>query len=197
MKTMLTEAMRQTFDSEYVTESLRGIPISIEFPEERQSYPGIWVDFEPTGDLQVAGIDHAEYEVDGTSGLARRFTRWRCTGFAAYTVVALTSRERDALFDEVVRVFAFGPEAPSTSDYRRVIETNDLIALNMDFAVIGQRGLTSSPGTPWGSDEIVYEGTVAVAVIGEFVSDATTATLAKVTSILVTDLAEGQIDPAP
>ena len=110
-KTLLVTALRATFDGDFIDERYRNINIGIEYPEERQDYPGIWVDFEPIGELEHAGIDHTEYSLSD-SGSTYAHTRWRYQGYATFTVVAMTSRERDGLFDEVIRTFAFGTEHP-------------------------------------------------------------------------------------
>lgn len=194
-KTMLVDALRQTFDGDYVREWVRGLRVSIEFPEERQDYPSVWVDFEPIGDLEVVGIDHAEYALGG-GGTARRYTRWRFQGYATYTAAALTSLERDRIYDELVRVFAFGSEHTSTQAFRRAIEDHPLIAANMDFGTIGQRGHAASPGTPWQTDEIIYEGTLSMNLIGEFINDSLTGDLVPIESIQVTPLRQGEPDPS-
>lgn len=134
-------------------------------------YPGVWVDFNPRGDLQIAGIAHAEYAEDENTGLGRKFTRWIFQGEATFTVVALTNRERDRLFDELVRIIAFGREHPETSEFRDYIESHEFIAMHPNFDNMGQRGFNASPGTPWGSNDVIYEGEVALALQGEFYSD--------------------------
>lgn len=194
LKTLLTDAMRRTFDGDYLNEQFRDLHVSIEFPDDRQHYPGLWVDYEPSGELERMGIGH--YEYDGST-TGRRYTRWKFQGHATYTIAALTSLERDLLYDEVVRVMAFGNEAESTSEFRAYIESNDLIACNFDFDQIDTRGSAASPGTPWGTDEIIYEITVAMEVIGEFVSDSMSATLLPLSAIetLAFTLREG--DPSP
>jgi len=185
-------AMKNTFDGDYIDARFRDITIGIDYPEARQGYPAIWCDFEPVGALERVGIGHVEHRVEG--GLGQAFTRYRFQGFATYTAIALSKRERDALFDEMVRVFAFGDESMVTRPFRETIEDNDLIAVNMDFGTVDQRGFAASPGTPWGTDEIVYEATIAMDVIGEFIADPTTATLVPITEIRVTDLREGEAD---
>ena len=168
-KTILTEAMRRAFDGAHPVPDFRDIHISIEFPIERQNYPGIWVDFEPSGPLRTAGIGHAEYAVV-EGGLEVRHRRWRFQGYASYTVAALSSLERDRLLDEVARVFAASDASLQGVAYRDFIEANPLIAMNIDFDEIEQRGYSSAPGTPWGTDDAVYEGTLAMEVVGEFVT---------------------------
>ena len=56
IKTMLVDAIKNTFDANYPEEDFRGIHASIEYPVDKMSYPGIWVDFTDTGSLQIAGI---------------------------------------------------------------------------------------------------------------------------------------------
>lgn len=195
LKAMATHAMEKTLDVDYPVERFRGVHVSIEFPDDRQHYPGIWVDFEPTGEMERAGIGHFEYEGGADGG--RRYTRWRFQGYLTYTAVGMTSLERDMLLDELIRIIAFGEENPATNEFRALMEDNDLIACNIDFDQVGLRGSTQSPGTPWGTEEMIYEATVAIEVIGEFVSDTVSATLLPLGSIAVTAYSDQESDPDP
>ena len=197
LKTMLTIALRKTFDADYLVERFRGLHISIEFPDDRQHYPGVWVDFEPMGEMERIGIGH--YEVEGTPEGGRRFTRWKFQGYVTYTVAALSSLERDLLLDELIRVFAFGDENESTSEYRALIEDNEMLAMNIDFDQVAMRGSATAQGTPWGTEEMIYEATIALEVLGEFMADSVDATLLPLTGIVVVNPytpAEGDPDPS-
>src|SRR5690606_15451698 len=170
LKTLLVTAVQDTFDSAYPVQEFRGIPVSIEYPMRQQDYPGIWVDYAPRQSLQVAGIGHIEYaEDDGEA--ARSFTRWAFAGEASFTLVALTSWERDRLHDEMVRVLAFGRENPGTARFRQTIEDNEWIGLTLDWDNISVRGMNQTVGTPWQTDDLIYETEIAMACRGEFVSD--------------------------
>jgi hypothetical protein len=182
---MLVHAWRQTFDEIYPVEAFRGLHVDIEYPIEPQNYPGIWVDYDDTAPLQTAGVDHSEITITGTSGseTLNRYRRWKFGGYASFTAAALTSLERDTLYDEMVRVLAFGGQAESTERFREFVESNPLIAANFDFDQIEVKGNAAIPGTPWGTDEIIYERTLSVEVIGEFVSDAETGLLVALSSV--------------
>lgn len=195
-KTMLVEAMKRTFDQEYPEPDFRSARVSIEYPVEPQHYPGIWVDYEDTAPLQIAGINHRETTDGNTDGVVRPFTRWKFSGYASFTVVALTSLERDRLFDEVVRVLAFGLEAPQIQEFRTYIENNEYVAVNFDFDQIEVRGNAASPGTPWGTDEFIYERTINMEMIGEFVSEVSTGTLVPLSRIDVTANVVSDVDPS-
>lgn len=185
LKTALVEGIKVVFDQDYPEPDFRGIHASIEYPVEQTDYPGIWVDYSDTAALQIAGIHHREkgpVSADGTS--QRIFTRWKFTGYASFTVVALTSLERDRLYDEIVRVMAFGQDVDNVSDFRNYVESNDLVAMNFDFDQIEVGGNAAAPGTPWGTDDIVYERSINMEVIGEFVSDGKTRSLVPLSSIV-------------
>lgn len=196
LKTALVEAVRRTFDAEYVEEDFRNLHVSIEYPVERQHYPGIWIDFDIEGQLETAGIDHREFTEESADGSSRRVMRWRFQGYASMTVVAMTSFERDRLFDEVVRVLAFGPESVQTAEFRAYIEDNEFLALNIDFDQIGVAGASSLPGTPWGTDEVIYEVTLRMECLGEFVSDVASGTLVPLAKVVTYPYVEGT-DPIP
>lgn len=196
LKTLVVEAWRATLDADYPEVDFRGVWVSMEYPLAKANYPGVWVDFLPTADLQTAGIGHAEYVEDATvAGRFHRVGRWRYAGVLQMTCVALTSLERDRLVDELVRVMAFGRELPETAVFRTTIETNDLIPCQAqwDKFTLGAKGET--PGTPWGTDEVVYEMTISVDCQGEFVSGGSHGLLIPISSVVVQSQAPGEPDP--
>ena len=195
LKTTLTEAMKQTFDANYIEPDFRNIHISIEFPQEKQMYPGMWVDYNPVGDLRRIGIGHIEYGDVAGGGEARAFTRWTFKGEASFTIAALTSHERDRLHDEVIRVMAFGNESPSTAGFRAYIENNEFVAVNFDFDRITTRGLTATLGTPWQTNDMIYEAEIVMSCVGEFFSDAESITLIPLSDIVLTYFDDTQPDP--
>jgi hypothetical protein len=187
LKKVLTDALKATFDSEYVAPKWRGLPIYLDFPDEKADYPGIWVGFEIASDLQKAGVGQMfvttrEVQEQIEAGL---FSVWRFQGWATFTGVALNNNERDWMFDEMVRVLAFGEEHDATQDFRNSIELNPYLAIDIDFDEIAIRGFSDTPGTPWGTDEVVSEFTVVMECLGEFVTDSITFDLVKLQDIQI------------
>lgn len=185
LKTLLVEAIQGTFDSVYPVAKFRNMHASLEYPVEPHDYPSLWIDYDDSQPLLRAGIAHVETvsPVDGTT--VTPFTRWRFQGYASITVVALTSLERDELFDEVVRVVAFGNEDSVVGRFKDTIANNDLIAANLQTDKIDVRGSAAAPGTPWGTDEMMYERSLNLEIIGEFVPDPATGTLVPLSRIAV------------
>lgn len=195
LKALAVDALVQTFGTKdtpnpnYPNSRLisNGINVSIEYPVEPQHYPGIWVDYEDAKPLQIAGIAHMEIDPDG-----KPYTRWEYAGHISYTVVAFTSLERDELYDELVRTIAFGAQNNTTSRFRQTIETNDLIGCNLDFDTLQPGGSAAAPGTPWGSDEIIYEKTITQQALGDFVVDPDSATaLIPLSKFIITGRTDG------
>lgn len=172
--TLLTQAVRGTFNANYPVPEFRNIHVSPEFPLVREDYPAIWVDFEPTGPVQTAGIDSFLYTEPDENDVVHAYKKWLFRGYATYTCMALSVYERDRIFDEVVKMIAFAQLNPQYFIYRETIENNQWIAAQVDFDQVQQRGKSATSGTPWGSDDILYEITSAHAVIGEFISDPST-----------------------
>jgi hypothetical protein len=177
LKTLLVEAIQGTFDSVYPVAKFRNVHASLEYPVDSQDYPSLWVDYDDTQPLMRAGVAHLEdvSPINGTT--VAPFTRWRFQGYVSVTAVALTSLERDELFDEVVRVVAFGNEDSVIGRFKDRIANNDLIAANLQTDKIDVRGSAAAPGTPWGTDELMYERSLNLEIIGEFVPDPSTGTL--------------------
>jgi hypothetical protein len=194
VKTALVQALNRTFDAEYPTADFRDILVSLEFPVAKESYPSIWVDFTPVGQYEIAGIDHKEREFIDTT-VWRDYTRWTFNGTASFTVVALTNLEMSRLHDEVARILAFGLENPRTSEFRTYIEDNKYVAMEFDWDQVEPSGFASTQGTPWGTDEIIWEGTLSMEATGEFVSEGVTGGLVDLTAIEVVAYATDEPDP--
>lgn len=184
---MLVTALNNTFDSTYPVAEWQGLYSSIEYPEKRANYPSVWVDYEPEGDVTTVNVGETSfYNQDEETFLWNQVQGFRYQGYATFTIVALSSLERDRLHDELIKVFAFGLLDSQRSQFRQTITGNPFIAANIDFDSIAVRGMSQVPGTPWGSNEIIYEVTLALRILGEFYSNPTTNTLYTLREILVT-----------
>lgn len=182
LKTGIVKSLQATFDGNYPDARLQNLLVSIEYPVKPQDYPSIWVNFEVSS-LRNAGIDHYEV-VDPTL----RYLRWRFEGTASFTIVALTSLERDRIYDELIKVMAFtrtisvvGTE--TSNNFRTWVEDNPYIRMNFNFDEIESQGDNAAPGTPWQSDEIVYEISFGMEVLGEFVNEVDTGALVPLSAI--------------
>lgn len=173
LKTLLVTALRDTFNDEYPVEEWQNLYVSIEYPISKAAYPGVWVDFEPTGfpggaQIQTTGVAAAYYTTEPPFA---PYLVWRFQGYSTFTITALTSWQRDRLFDQLTRVFAFGKVYPSNSTFRSTIVENPYIACNMNWDQIKIGGFIAAPQTPWGTEEIIYEVTLSIDTWGEFASD--------------------------
>lgn len=181
--TLVVESVQRTFNEDYPEIDFRDLWCSLEYPEERANYPGIWVGYSPTTNIQNAGLAHVEFTPPDGGGARRPYSRWRYAGQIQLTCVTLSSLERARLIDEVVKVVAFGRENVVRSEFIHFIETNDLIACQVMLDRIGVGTPNESPGTPWGTDEVLYEQTVVLDCQGEFISDGTDAALVPLSQI--------------
>jgi hypothetical protein len=187
VKTTMVNAISNTFDDQYPVAQFQGVHASIEYPNQAQNYPGIWIDYDDTSDLVRAGIAHEESHDPVTGELVPVFTRWRFAGTATFTVVALTSLERDLLFDEVVNTIAFGSQDEIRGRFRRFVDADPYVIIEPNYDSLPVGGSAATPGTPWGTDEIVYERTVSLDMIGEFYPEMATGSIALLSRI--------QLDP--
>lgn len=199
LKTIIVEALKGTFDTSYPVPEFRKVHVDLDYPVEEQNYPAIWADYDDTQPLLKAGVAHREDINPATGTRVAAFTRWRFAGYISLTVIALNSLERDRLFDEMVRVVAFGEEDSVVGRFRYSIANNDLIAANLQTDKIEVRGNAASPGTPWGTDEMMYERSLNLEIIGEFVPDPATGTLVNLSKIITTQIevlpGEDFVDP--
>lgn len=184
LKSAVVEALHTVFGDSYPNLDFRGTFVSIEYPLDRQNYPSIWVNYDDRDSLSIAGIDHREFITDDSG--THEVTRWTFSGTVSLTAVALSSRERDALFDELVRIYAFSRIEEDPSQFRTMIENNDFVGVVVNWDLLRPSGDAAAPGTPWGTeDEVIYEKSLAFDVEGEFVSDPATNDLVLLRAITV------------
>lgn len=194
--TALHSGMKQAFHEDYPVEEFRDIYASIEFPTDQADYPAIWVGFEPRGHVRIAGIDHKEF-ITSPGGGFHEVTRWVFEGQAIFTIVSMTSLARARLMDEMIRVLGFGP-LDDRKEWREWIYDNPLVGMTYNHERIALRGITETNGTPWGTNELLYEATLTVDLIGEFVSPmGDDPVLVPLSEIRVFDRAEQADDPLP
>jgi len=190
--TLFQEATTRVFDDEFPTEDFRDLWVSLEYPAEEANYPGLWITYNPTAPLQVSGIGNRGYTEPAADGSVRGFTKWRFGGTVTWTCVAMSSFERYRLADALVEMLAFGKDNPQVSEFQATLDSNDLIGLQMQWDQFTLSGPDESQGTPWGTDDILYEISVSVDCQGEFASDALGATLLPLSAVTVTDFAPGE-----
>lgn len=197
-KTVIAEALRQVFTANYPLTDFQNLHISLEYPLQAQDYPGVWVDFEQVGNLTRGSVDSL-YSVN-PDGTYYPNDIWRFKGYALYTIGAMTSLQRDRLFDELSRVFAFSVNDLGVYPFRAYIESNPYVALNMDFDDIMVTGMAVGP-TPWGDEtKLVYEVTLGMECVGEFADErivTTTPPIPALQDLVITGTVPGQYGQAP
>lgn len=198
LKTAVVEALRSVFTETHPNPDFRGQNspmISIEYPMEISHYPGIWVQYADNGEISTVGIDHVEHSVNEAADTYSRNGRWKFSGSVTMTIVALSSYERDRLFDEVVRIFVGARFNPALASFREKIEENDLVGINVNFDDIESSGEATPMGTPWGTDEIIYETSLTFDLVGEFVTDQLTTELVPLSKLTYMDYVDGTPEP--
>jgi hypothetical protein len=189
IKTTAVQAIQQSFLASYPEPDTAGgqqqVFVSIEYPVEEASYPAVWVDYEGA-ELRTVGIAYTETDLDGN-----HYARWRFAGHVVFTVVALSSNERDMLYDQLVAMTAFAAQSDFPSTFRSVVSGAELVASVWSFDTVEDRPPAAAPGTPWGTMDVIYERGFALQVVGEFVSDPNTYELVSLSEIQVVINPEG------
>jgi hypothetical protein len=183
IKAATADALRSSFDLLYPEQDAAGGSrrpyVTLSYPVERAHYPGVWTDFEVSL-LQTVGLDHTE--VDSAGDI---LTRWRFQGYATFTVVSLNNNENDLIWDELIALTAWAAQSDYPSSFREAVESNALVAATWTYDTVEMRGGGQSPGTPWGSDEVIYERGMALKVVGEFTTSPVTLAMVPLSEIVV------------
>lgn len=194
VKALAIEALHAAFDDQYPVAEFRGLHCSLEYPVEKPDFPEIWVRYSDTGPLKQAGVAHVEDVHPTTDGRVPPYTRFKFEGSWEFVVVALSSLERDRIYDELIATIAWSGFDPLRGRFRSSLENNDLIDLTVRTDEIESTGESAEPGTPWQTDEIVYERTLAVDLIGDFVPDPQTGLIVPLSKIIVTPTVDLTLD---
>lgn len=171
---IFVEAMREMFaGTNHPDSQLHNLSVHVEYPVDKANYPGFWVQYTPQGDVQNVGIGHYEWGDGSVPGTFRKVYRWKFTGVVEIVVAALGNLERARLVDGLIRTIAVGVVGDGSveSGFRSYIQNNDLVGLAVAWESFNVGGFAENPGTPWETEEVIYEGTVSLMLEGEFVFD--------------------------
>lgn len=128
---------------------------------------GLWADV-------VAGADDAGSRWDDLSWSPRDLQYIRRGYFSGYfnlEVQALTSVERDRIWDLITKLFLMGRKHASTSRFFEKLEDHDLIAITVMEGAPTFISDSIDQGAPWSSEVLVAEATIQVGCVGEFYAD--------------------------
>ncbi len=184
IKSTTAEALRACFEVSYPEQDAEGDLkrpfVSLSYPVKKAEYPSVWTDFEVSL-LQTVGLDHTESDASGAV-----LTRWRFQGWATFTVVSLNNNQNDMIWDELVALTAWAAQSDYPSPFRQAVESNPLVATTWAYDTIDPRGGGAAPGTPWGTDEVIYERGMALKVVGEFTTSPVTLQIVPLSQIVIT-----------
>ena len=162
-----------------------GVTVDMEYPIEKSSYPGIWVQFSFT-QISQSGIGHEPMirrVVDGPGDELSRI-RWDTVrevefkGRVTLTIMALSSLERDRISDSVITMLAFSrpPQkaltkpSEDTKQFRQLITSlaaNPFVSItiNQDQIIPGGQAMTT--GVPWDEEVPGYEDNYSFDILGQ------------------------------
>lgn len=193
--TVWVEAINLLMDN-HPNPDLLDIPVLTDYPQAEVNYPGIWVNFTMQGDVKNVGIGHIEYSEDA-EGDVHEVYRWHFGGFIELTIGAMSNLERALLLDGITKDIAVARVDKNREGVLRShIENNDLIGQIVTWESFTISGFGEAQGTPWGSDDVIYEATVTLTIAGEVVLDPLTGALVPLSEVVITPVVEGQ-DPLP
>lgn len=162
------------------------VTVDMEYPIEKEHYPGIWVQFS-FSEIVQAGIGHepliknvitpatADYPEEVNWEPVREF---QFKGRVTLTIVALSSLERDRLADAVITMLAFSRPpnnvmtnpTEDTKQFRQLIGSlaeNPYVSLTINHDQITPGGQAMTTGVPWDEEIPGYEDTYSFDILGQ------------------------------
>lgn len=194
VKALAIEALQAAFDEQYPVAEFRGLRASLEYPVQEVQLPQVWVRYTDTGPLRQAGVTHVEDRDPVNGGRVQPYTRFKFEGSWEFVIVALSSVERDRLYDELIATVAFSGFDTVRGRFRSYLENNDLIDLTLRTDEIESTGENAEPGTPWGTDEVVYERTLNLDLLGDFAADPETGVIVPLSKIQIVPTVDLTLD---
>jgi hypothetical protein len=145
--------------------------VGIEYPMVKGEYPYIYIEYTASS-LGSMGIGHMEVsDTEQVNGVSQRdvVRRWEFSGGLSFSFFALKAKERDTLSDEFVAAVGFN------DTFRDSLKVNNYIAIDVQTEEVTPAGDSASPGTPWGTDDVVYYTSYELKTRGDFFSHSETA----------------------
>ena len=188
VKRAVMNALREALSGTALNHLVNGteVTVDMEYPIEKENYPGIWVQFS-FNEIVQAGIGHEPLlrtVVEEATADTPEVVNWepmrefQFKGRVTLTIVALSSLERDRLADAVITMLAFSrPPAhvitdasADTRQFRQLITSlaeNPYVSItiNHDQIVPGGQGMTT--GVPWDEEIPGYEDTYSFDILGQ------------------------------
>jgi hypothetical protein len=147
--------------------------ITIEYPEEPHDWPFILVQVHPrviewTGVMPDEIVDAAEGSDQPAFKLIRQ---GRFEASCVLQIMALTSGERDKMWDNLVKLLLMGRKRDATRNFFTTLEEHDLVGITIIEGTVEPVGDTVSMGTPWDPELISYEASIQFDMVGVFYAD--------------------------
>lgn len=163
--------------------------ITLEYPEESQDWPVILVQIRPsivewTGIMPDEVIDASQE--DGQLPIDRTTTedsppnqtpayklirQGRFEASCMLQVLALTSMERDRMWDNLIKLLMMGRKQSATNNFFSTLDTYDLVGITIMEGSVRAIGDTIGQGTPWDPELLTYEAAVEFDMVGTFFAD--------------------------
>jgi hypothetical protein len=146
--------------------------VTIEYPKEQALWPAIFVQFRPSK-TQWSGLYPDTYTlpsgqyIDGAQAALMSRTGY-FEGAIDLQILALTSEERDQLWDSLYNLVLMNPGNPASYAFYQSLSNNNLIGMTILQGTVQSLGDTVAPGTPWSPEEFSYESSVRLQCVGDF-----------------------------
>lgn len=146
--------------------------VTIEYPKEMAHWPAVFVQFRPSK-TQWSGLYPDTYTLpSGQQLYGAQAAKLDRTGYFEGSIdlqiLALTSEERDQLWDTLYNLILMNPGNPGSYAFYQSLANNNLIGMTILQSTVQTLGDTVAPGTPWSPEEFSYEASVRVQCVGDF-----------------------------
>ena len=146
--------------------------VTIEYPKEIAHWPAVFVQFRPSK-TQWSGLYPDTYTLPSGQYISgHQAAQMDRTGYFEGSIdlqiLALTSEERDQLWDTLYNLILMNPGNPGSYAFYQSLANNNLIGITILRGTVQTLGDTVSPGTPWSPEELSYESSVRIQCVGDF-----------------------------
>lgn len=163
--------------------------VTLEYPEEAEEWPAVLVQVRPnlvewTGISPDEVIDAAQedggLDIDFSKTTDdpppenpsyRLIRQGRFEATCMLQVLALSTQERDRIWDNLVKLLMMGDKKAATRTFFTTFEEHDLIGVTILRGSIRPVGDSMGPGTPWDEELLTYEAAIEFDMVGTFYAD--------------------------
>ncbi len=166
--TALQEATAEAFGKS-TDRKIKETAVRIEYQQDIQEMPSCFIDFNLSRQLEPSGLNNERFATKADTGETYPVQTWRMAGDIVLSPRAAARAHAIILFDHLLADLCFSNAGNGAM--RRVLDDHPSIAMTLQWDRVSVQTPQPIMTTEFGTDEMFWEGSITIGMVGEFSAD--------------------------